>query len=153
MRFGCGSCYRRGPDLGPSCQATSHENATSLQVFSSSVRLDYLAAEGFVGFDGSLRNRRSCAGLRGLFFARHRSFQTAAVNHDAKLFLDGLDTGNSRQAGLASSQGLHILDDLGRQLVLQRFREVTQVCLPEVPQAGCSRASESDATVYPEVDG
>lgn len=33
----------------------------------SSVRLDYLSAESFVGFDGSLWNGRSYAGLRGFF--------------------------------------------------------------------------------------
>ena len=56
MRFGWTCRHGRGPDLGPSCQATAHENAAAFQVFSSSVRLDYLSAESFVGFDGSLRN-------------------------------------------------------------------------------------------------
>ena len=63
-----GTCrYGRGPDLGPCRQATADENAAAFQVLSSSVRLDHLPAESFVGFDGSLRNRRSYAGLRGFF--------------------------------------------------------------------------------------
>jgi hypothetical protein len=53
----------------------------------------------------------------GVFFARQRSFQTAAVNRDTKLFSNRLDTGDSRQAGLGSSQGPHIVDDFGGQLV------------------------------------
>jgi len=56
LRFGWTCQYRRGPALCPGCQATAHENAAAFQVFSSSVRLDYLSAESFVGFDGSLRN-------------------------------------------------------------------------------------------------
>ena len=51
------------------------------------------------------------------FFARQRPLQTAAVNRDPELFLNGLDAGDGRQAGLGSSQGLHVLDDLGGQLV------------------------------------
>ena len=47
----------RGPGLGPCCQATAHENAAAFEVFSSSIRLDHLSAESFVGFHGSLRNR------------------------------------------------------------------------------------------------
>jgi hypothetical protein len=39
------------------------------------------------------------------------------VNRDAELFLNGLDTGDGRQVGLARSQRPHILDDLGGQLV------------------------------------
>jgi len=56
MRFGCTCRYGRGPDLGPSCQATAHENTAAFQVFSSSVRLDYLSAEAFVSYDGSFRD-------------------------------------------------------------------------------------------------
>ncbi len=48
-----------------------------------------------------------------VFFARQRPLQTAAVNRDTELFLNGLDTGDRRQAGLGSSQGHHI----GGQLV------------------------------------
>jgi hypothetical protein len=51
------------------------------------------------------------------FFARQRPLQTAAVNRDIELFLNGLDTGDCRQAGLCSSQGHHIVDDFGGQLV------------------------------------
>jgi len=39
------------------------------------------------------------------------------VNRDTELFLNGLDTGDGRQTGLGSSQGPHILDNLGGQLV------------------------------------
>ena len=67
MPFGRTCGYGRGPDLGPSCQATARENAAAFRVFSSSVRLNYLSAESFVGFNGSLRDRRSYAGLRGFF--------------------------------------------------------------------------------------
>jgi len=67
MRFGWTRRYGRGPALGPSCQAAAHEYAAAFQVLSSSVRLDYLSAESFVGFDGSLRNGCSYAGLRGFF--------------------------------------------------------------------------------------
>src|ERR1700733_6487765 len=51
------------------------------------------------------------------FFARQPPLQTAAVNRDTELFLNGLDTGDSRQAWLGSSQGSHVFDDLGGQLV------------------------------------
>jgi hypothetical protein len=52
-----------------------------------------------------------------VFFARQRPLQAPAVNRDPELFLNGLDTGDGRQIGLGSSQGPHILDDLGRELV------------------------------------
>jgi hypothetical protein len=67
LRFGWTCQYGRGPALCPDCQATAHENAAPFQVFSSSVRLDYLSAESFVGFDGSLRDGCSYTGLRGFF--------------------------------------------------------------------------------------
>jgi len=44
-----------------------HENAAAFQVFSSAIRLDCLPAESFVGFDSSLRDGRSYAGLCGFF--------------------------------------------------------------------------------------
>ena len=52
---------------GPCSQATADENAAAFEVFSSSIRLDRLSAEPFVGLHGSLRNRRSYAGFRGFF--------------------------------------------------------------------------------------
>jgi hypothetical protein len=67
MRFGWTCRHGRRPALSPNCQATAYENAAAFQVSSSSVRLDYLSAESFVGFDGSLRNGCSYAGLRGFF--------------------------------------------------------------------------------------
>src|SRR5713101_3970013 len=67
MRFRWTCQYGHGPALCPGCQATAHKNAAPFQVFSSSVGLDYLSAEFFVGFDGSLRNGCSYAGLRGFF--------------------------------------------------------------------------------------
>ena len=62
-RFG----RRHGPDLGPTRQAAVHERAAAYQVFSPSIGLEHLSAESFVGFDGSLWNGRSYAGLRGFF--------------------------------------------------------------------------------------
>lgn len=67
MGFGWTCRYGRGPDLGPSCEAAADENDTAFQVFSSSIRLDSLSAESFVGLHGSLRNRRPYARLRGFF--------------------------------------------------------------------------------------
>ena len=52
-----------------------------------------------------------------VFFARQRPLQTAAVNRDTEFVLNGLDTGDCSQAGLGSSQGQHIVDDFGGQLV------------------------------------
>jgi hypothetical protein len=59
--------YGREPDLGPSGQARTYENAVAFQVFSASVRLDDLSTESFVGFDRTLRNGWSYAGWRGFF--------------------------------------------------------------------------------------
>jgi hypothetical protein len=74
IRFGWTLRHGRGPDLGPSCQATAHEDAAAFGVFSSSVRLDHLLAQSFVGFDASLRKGRSYAGWRGFFLlAKARS--------------------------------------------------------------------------------
>jgi hypothetical protein len=57
MRFGWTLRSGHRPDRGPRGQATAHENAAASQVLASCVRLDYLSAEAFVGFDGSLWNR------------------------------------------------------------------------------------------------
>lgn len=59
--------HGRGPDLGPRCQATAHEDAAAFGVLPSSLRFDYLLAQSFVGFDTSLGKGRSYAGLRGFF--------------------------------------------------------------------------------------
>jgi len=67
LRFGWTCKYGRGPALCPGCEATAYENAAPFQVFSSSVWVDYLSAESFVGFDGSLRDGCSYTGLRGFF--------------------------------------------------------------------------------------
>ena len=67
QRFRLRSGRRRCPDLGPRGQTAAYERAAVYQVFSSSIGLDHLSAEYFVGIDGSLRNRRSYAGLRGFF--------------------------------------------------------------------------------------
>jgi hypothetical protein len=67
--MGLGRTRRYGfePDLGPSGQARTHENAAAFQVFSASVWLDDLSPDSFVGFDSTLRNGWSYAGRRGFF--------------------------------------------------------------------------------------
>jgi len=62
IRFGWTLRHGRGPDLGPSCQATAHQKAAAFGVLSSSVRFDHLLAQSFVGFDAPLRKGRSYAG-------------------------------------------------------------------------------------------
>jgi hypothetical protein len=64
-RFGCCSGY--GPGLGPCSQATADENSAFFYVLSSTIRLDNLSAESFVGIHGSLRDLRAYAELRGFF--------------------------------------------------------------------------------------
>jgi hypothetical protein len=71
-----------------------------------------------------------------VFFARQRPLQTAAVNRDTELFPNGPDTGDCRQAGLGSSQGHHIVDDFGGQLVpffgpTVLGKQAAQACLLE----------------------
>ena len=61
------------------------------------IRLDYLSAESFVGFDGALRKGQAYARFRG-FFARQRPLETPPMNRNTKLFLNDLNTGDSRQA-------------------------------------------------------
>jgi hypothetical protein len=68
-RRGWACRYGRGLDLYPCSQATAHESRAAFEVFSSSIRLDGLSAEPFVGRHGSLRNRRSYVGFRGFFLA------------------------------------------------------------------------------------
>jgi len=53
--------------MSPSSHAKAQENAATFQALHSSIWLDHLLAEPFVGFHGSLRNRRSYARLRGFF--------------------------------------------------------------------------------------
>jgi hypothetical protein len=67
MGFGQTGRHRREPALSPRREATAHENTAAFQVSSSSVRLDYLSAKAFVGFDSPRRNECSYAGLRGFF--------------------------------------------------------------------------------------
>ena len=52
-----------------------------------------------------------------VFFAGQGALQTAAVHRKPKLFLNGLNTGDGRQARFGRSQAPYIFDDLGRQLV------------------------------------
>jgi hypothetical protein len=67
MGFGQTGRHRREPALGPRREATAHENTAAFQVSSASVRLDYLSAKPFVGFDSPRRNGRGYVGLRGFF--------------------------------------------------------------------------------------
>jgi len=68
MGLGWTRRYGLEPDLGPSGQARTHENAAAFQVFSASVRLDDLSPESFVGFDSTPRNGCSYAGGRRFFW-------------------------------------------------------------------------------------
>ena len=53
--------------MRPGRQATAQENAATLHFLWSSIQLDHLPADSFVGFQSSLRNRQSYAGRRGFF--------------------------------------------------------------------------------------